>query len=276
MFIVVGKRWSWFNSWHLTWWCSWCNQASHKILPRSWAKVCSSFINFTFLSYSTLSIKDKTGNIFAGLVVDRDVTSPHKLDFYLQSHPGLKGSECPKSHLAWLPAELSKSKPAEPLHCVVQWTQFWHRRVSLFVVFGFSFLPHLRSRIQQISYFLCYAYARCTRSVSIPAPVYCKFCRWKRLYWVSSVIFRCRRESCMSYQSLVLLTSNIRLSALVPVSTSTRVWDSPTLVVAVAIWLALTFPCGRKASTHRALKPCTLSEGEAISTACGRHCPFGL
>ena len=47
-----------------------------------------------FLSYSTVSIKDKTGNIFGGLVVDKDVTSPQKADFYLQSHPGLKGSQC--------------------------------------------------------------------------------------------------------------------------------------------------------------------------------------
>ncbi|KAH9965047.1 Piwi domain-containing protein [Lactifluus volemus] len=37
------------------------------------------------------NIKDKTGNIFGGLVVDKDVASPHKSDFYLQSHPGLKG-----------------------------------------------------------------------------------------------------------------------------------------------------------------------------------------
>ena len=40
------------------------------------------------------SIKDKTGNIYGGLVVDRDVANPHKTDFYLQSHPGLKGSKC--------------------------------------------------------------------------------------------------------------------------------------------------------------------------------------
>lgn len=30
-------------------------------------------------------------------MVDKDVTSPHKSDFYLQSHPGLKGSEYLKS-----------------------------------------------------------------------------------------------------------------------------------------------------------------------------------
>lgn len=83
------------------------------------------------------NIKDKTGNIYGGLVVDRDVANPHKMDFYLQSHPGLKGT-------------------SRPSHYVVLYNQP-----------GFSI-----DIIQQISYFLCYAYARCTRSVSIPAPVY--------------------------------------------------------------------------------------------------------
>ncbi|KAN0130852.1 Piwi domain containing protein [Lactarius tabidus] len=83
------------------------------------------------------NIKDKTGNIFGGLVVDRDVANPHKMDFYLQSHPGLKGT-------------------SRPSHYVVLYNKL-----------GFNI-----DIIQQISYFLCYAYARCTRSVSIPAPVY--------------------------------------------------------------------------------------------------------
>ncbi|KAI9449778.1 Piwi-domain-containing protein [Russula earlei] len=83
------------------------------------------------------NIKDKTGNVFGGLVVDRDVTSPHKPDFYLQSHPGLKGT-------------------SRPSHYIVLYNKL-----------GFSI-----DIVQQISYFLCHAYARCTRSVSIPAPVY--------------------------------------------------------------------------------------------------------
>jgi eukaryotic translation initiation factor 2C len=83
------------------------------------------------------NIKDKTGNIYGGLVVDKDVANPHKMDFYLQSHPGLKGT-------------------SRPSHYVVLYNKL-----------GFSI-----DIIQQISYFLCHAYARCTRSVSIPAPVY--------------------------------------------------------------------------------------------------------
>ncbi|KAH9995013.1 Piwi domain-containing protein, partial [Russula vinacea] len=83
------------------------------------------------------NIKDKTGNVFGGLVVDKDVTSPSKSDFYLQSHPGLKGT-------------------SRPSHYIVLYNKL-----------GFSI-----DIVQQISYLLCYAYARCTRSVSIPAPVY--------------------------------------------------------------------------------------------------------
>ncbi|KAH9074742.1 ribonuclease H-like domain-containing protein [Lactarius deliciosus] len=89
------------------------------------------------LSEAWNSIKDKTGNIYGGLVVDKEVANPHKMDFYLQSHPGLKGT-------------------SRPSHYVVLYNKL-----------GFSI-----DIIQQISYFLCHAYARCTRSVSIPAPVY--------------------------------------------------------------------------------------------------------
>lgn len=58
---------------------------------------------------------------------------------------------------------------------------------------------------------------------------------------------------------------NIRSSALAPVFTSTRVWDSLTMVGAVA--RVLTLPRGGKASMHRAPKTCTLSDGEVVSLA---------
>ena len=93
-FIVVGKRWRFFyfqaangaydaTRHHLRFF----QGAGEKYAPVQY---------FTFLSYSIFSIKDKTGNVFGGLVVDKDVTSPNISDFYLQSHPGLKGSECLK------------------------------------------------------------------------------------------------------------------------------------------------------------------------------------
>ncbi|KAI5124926.1 hypothetical protein M0805_007353 [Coniferiporia weirii] len=80
---------------------------------------------------------DKSGNCPAGTVVDRDVTNPAEFDFYLQSHGGLLGT----------------SRPA-------------HYNVLLDEN---GFTP---DGIQQLSFALCHVYARSTRSVSIPAPVY--------------------------------------------------------------------------------------------------------
>ncbi|KAH9077159.1 argonaute-like protein [Lactarius deliciosus] len=80
---------------------------------------------------------DRSGNCPAGTVVDSDVVNPVEFDFYLQSHGGLLGT----------------SRPA-------------HYNVLLdenrFTADG----------LQALSYALCHVYARATRSVSIPAPVY--------------------------------------------------------------------------------------------------------
>ncbi|KAI0278886.1 argonaute-like protein [Russula aff. rugulosa BPL654] len=80
---------------------------------------------------------DRSGNCVAGTVVDSDVVNPVEFDFYLLSHGGILGT----------------SRPA-------------HYNVLLdenkFTADG----------LQSISYALCHVYARATRSVSIPAPVY--------------------------------------------------------------------------------------------------------
>jgi eukaryotic translation initiation factor 2C len=80
---------------------------------------------------------DRSGNCPAGTVVDSDVVNPVEFDFYLQSHGGLLGT----------------SRPA-------------HYNVLLdenrFTADG----------LQSLAYALCHVYARATRSVSIPAPVY--------------------------------------------------------------------------------------------------------
>ncbi|KAF8266852.1 argonaute-like protein [Lactarius quietus] len=80
---------------------------------------------------------DRSGNCPAGTVVDSDVVNPVEFDFYLQSHGGILGT----------------SRPA-------------HYNVLLdenrFTADG----------LQSLSYALCHVYARATRSVSIPAPVY--------------------------------------------------------------------------------------------------------
>jgi len=71
----------------------------------------------------------------------------------------------------------------------------------------------------------------------------------------------------MSLPEISLLILRIpRSSALVPVSTSTRTWDTPTLA---APGLALTSTCGGKASTRPALKICTLSDDEVSRSLAG-------
>ncbi|CCA66578.1 related to argonaute-like protein-Laccaria bicolor [Serendipita indica DSM 11827] len=80
---------------------------------------------------------DRSGNCPAGLVVDSEVASPAEFDFYLQSHAGLLGT----------------SRPA-------------HYNV-LYDENGFT-----PDSMQQLAFTLCHVYARSTRSVSIPAPVY--------------------------------------------------------------------------------------------------------
>jgi len=80
---------------------------------------------------------DRSGNCRAGTVVDRDVVHPTELDFYLQSHAGLLGT-------------------SRPAHYNVLYDDN-------------AFSP---DSLQMLSFALCHVYARSTRSVSIPAPVY--------------------------------------------------------------------------------------------------------
>ncbi|KAL5511713.1 hypothetical protein ACEPAH_4931 [Sanghuangporus vaninii] len=80
---------------------------------------------------------DKSGNAPAGLLVDQDITAPGIFDFYLQSHAGLLGT-------------------SRPSHYIV-------------IKDDNNFDA---STLQSFSFDLCHTYARATRSVSIPAPVY--------------------------------------------------------------------------------------------------------
>ncbi|RDB20713.1 Protein argonaute-2 [Hypsizygus marmoreus] len=81
--------------------------------------------------------EDRSGNCPAGTIVDRDISHPTDFDYYLQSHGGIIGT-------------------SRPAHYVVLHDE------NKFTADG----------IQALSYALCYVYARATRSVSIPAPVY--------------------------------------------------------------------------------------------------------
>ncbi|KAH9965908.1 argonaute-like protein [Russula dissimulans] len=80
---------------------------------------------------------DRSGNCFAGTVVDSDVVNPVEFDFYLLSHGGILGT----------------SRPAH-YNVLVDENKF------------------TADGLQSLSYALCHVYARATRSVSIPAPVY--------------------------------------------------------------------------------------------------------
>ncbi|KRZ11062.1 putative protein tag-76 [Trichinella zimbabwensis] len=76
-------------------------------------------------------------NIPAGTVVDRVVTSPDEYDFFLCSHHGIQGTSRPTRY---------------------------------YVLYDESNMH--ANTMQSITYYLCHLYGRCTRSVSIPAPVY--------------------------------------------------------------------------------------------------------
>ncbi|KAI6150981.1 Piwi-domain-containing protein [Pisolithus tinctorius] len=81
---------------------------------------------------------DKSGNCPAGFVADKGVGNPMAQDFYLQSHGGLLGT-------------------SRPSHYIILEDENFGRRLDI---------------LQNLSFCLCHAYARATRSVSIPAPVY--------------------------------------------------------------------------------------------------------
>ncbi|XP_077507319.1 protein argonaute-4-like [Amblyomma americanum] len=79
----------------------------------------------------------KCRNVPPGTTVDSVVTHPLDFDFYLCSHFGIQGT-------------------SRPSHYYILWDD------SSFTA----------DEVQYLSYHLCHTYARCTRSVSIPAPVY--------------------------------------------------------------------------------------------------------
>ncbi|KAJ7771728.1 argonaute-like protein [Mycena metata] len=84
------------------------------------------------------TVGDKTGNCRAGLAVHEGLANPQFPDFYLQSHAAIKGT----------------SRSA-------------HYTVLQDEIFGGNL-----NKLQEVSFALCHIYAKATRSVSIPAPVY--------------------------------------------------------------------------------------------------------
>ncbi|OEL34560.1 Protein argonaute 18 [Dichanthelium oligosanthes] len=80
---------------------------------------------------------DRSGNILAGTVIDKNICHPTEFDFFLCSHSGTKGT-------------------SRPTHYHVL------RDDNKFTADG----------LQSLTYNLCYMYASCTRSVSIAPPAY--------------------------------------------------------------------------------------------------------
>ena len=79
----------------------------------------------------------RSGNVPPGTTVDHGITHPTEFDFYLCSHQGIQGT-------------------SRPSHYHVLWDE------NMFSA----------DDLQNLTYQLCHTYARCTRSVSIPAPVF--------------------------------------------------------------------------------------------------------
>ena len=80
---------------------------------------------------------DRSGNCPSGTVIDTDIVHPTEFDFFLQSHGGLLGTSRP-AHYSILYDDNQFTADA----------------------------------LQQLSFALCHVFARSTRAVSVPCPVY--------------------------------------------------------------------------------------------------------
>ncbi|XP_073982240.1 protein argonaute-2-like isoform X3 [Rhodnius prolixus] len=84
--------------------------------------------------------KDADGrnkNVPAGTVVDTTITHINEIDFYLVSHASIQGTSRPtKYHVLWDDSNMSEDD------------------------------------IEELTYYLCHLFTRCTRAVSYPAPTY--------------------------------------------------------------------------------------------------------
>jgi eukaryotic translation initiation factor 2C len=119
-----------------------CRRLQRDYRPRILLCVCAKRHNTRFFGRAVDC--DGSGNLPAGLVVDRSVTNPYAFDFFLQAHAGRVGTARP-THYICLLDELAISP----------------------------------DQLQQLVHSLCYAFARCTRSVSL-VPVCYIAGEWKK------------------------------------------------------------------------------------------------
>ncbi|EFN76952.1 Eukaryotic translation initiation factor 2C 2 [Harpegnathos saltator] len=76
-------------------------------------------------------------NVEPGTIVDTEITHPNHIDFYLVSHKSIRGTARPTKY-----------------RCVCNESSF------------------TEDQIEELTFYLCHMYARCTQSVSYPAPTY--------------------------------------------------------------------------------------------------------
>ena len=114
-----------------------CKAVNEKYRPKITFLVVQKRHHTRFFPASKRDEVGKARNVPPGLVVDRTVCHPSEFDFYLCSHFGIQGTSRPTHYHILL--DESKIPP---------------------------------DVLQEFTYQLCHVYCRCTRSVSIPAPVY--------------------------------------------------------------------------------------------------------
>ncbi|OQO09990.1 hypothetical protein B0A48_04345 [Cryoendolithus antarcticus] len=114
-------------------------QAATSLEERRRMEAGSPFTNVgrTFFGTDVQKLDRQNSNILPGFVVDTDITHPYSLDFYLQSHKPLQGTDRPAHY---------------------------------FVLMNHMGLDS--DELQGITHALCYVYARATRGVSYCSPAY--------------------------------------------------------------------------------------------------------
>jgi len=114
-----------------------CKQLGMDYKPKITVMVAQKRHHARFFPASQAGSCGRAMNIRPGTVVDKDITHPDQFEFFLCSHFGIQGTSRPIRY-----------------HVLHDDNNF------------------SADHIQVMTYYLCHLYARCTRTVSIPAPIY--------------------------------------------------------------------------------------------------------
>ncbi|OJT08947.1 Protein argonaute-2 [Trametes pubescens] len=145
---------------------------------------------------------DRSGNCPAGLLVHQTITNPNYPDFYLQSHAGLLGSESTAlPTMLRNDAHRTTATASRPAHYVVLENEAGLSSIKyVCAAFVDMRIPALTIEcshsLQTLTFHLCHMYASATRSVSIPAPVYCECSENPRI--CSRMEFHCEDGASLS------------------------------------------------------------------------------